>query len=217
VEGLPRAQEGKLSTTEPRTRKINRLNAIIPEGVGFDEEEQRNLEGTLTLHHTRVKTLFDTGATNSFIAIEIMYTLGLVSQPLEKPLCVVSPLGATFKLSRVCRDFPLNVGNCQLTADLIPLSMKEFDLILGFDWLTKHQAKLDCTSRTITITPPTGLPFLFNVTLLATPLLQLVWPSLRVSILSVNFQPSPLSKNMRTYSETLLVYHPKERSISVST
>ena len=46
-----------------------RLNAIIPREAGFNEVEQQNMEGTLTLFNSRVRDLFDTGASNSFIAV----------------------------------------------------------------------------------------------------------------------------------------------------
>ena len=55
-----------------------RLNAIIPRESGFNEEEQQNMEGTLTLFHSRVRALFDTGASNSFIVVRMMNDLGLV-------------------------------------------------------------------------------------------------------------------------------------------
>ena len=40
--------------------------------------------------------------------------------------------------------------------------MKEFDVILGFDWLTKYHAKLDCVSKTITFFVPGSVPFNFQ-------------------------------------------------------
>ena len=46
-----------------------RSKAIIPEEVSFNVEEQQNMEGTLTLFHSRVRALFDTSASNSFIAV----------------------------------------------------------------------------------------------------------------------------------------------------
>ena len=55
-----------------------RLNAIILREAGFNEVEQQNMEGTLTLFHSRVRDLFDTGALNSFIAVQMMNDLGLV-------------------------------------------------------------------------------------------------------------------------------------------
>ena len=120
------------------------MNAVIPEEVGFNAEEQQNLEGTLTLFHSRVRALFDTGASHSFIAVRVMHNLGLVPQALETALNAVSPLGITVKLGKVCKECPLTL---QI---LVVLSMSEFDIILGMDWLTKYGATLDCDSRTVT-------------------------------------------------------------------
>ena len=104
-----------------------RVNAIIPEEAGFNVEEQQNLEGTLTLFHSRVKVLFDTGASNSFIAYRVVQDLGLVPQTLEVALNAASPLGVSVKLSKVCKDCPLTLEGRNLPADLIVLSMREFD------------------------------------------------------------------------------------------
>ena len=79
------------------------------------------MEGTLTLFSNRVKTLFDTGASNSFIASRVVRDLGLVPQDLTVALNAVSPLGTSVKLSRVCRDCPINLENRDLLADLVIL------------------------------------------------------------------------------------------------
>ena len=106
-----------------------RLNAIISEGTGFNIEEQHNLEGTIALFHTQVKILFDTGASNSFIAVRIMCELGLVPQALKMALNAISPLGMTIKLGKVCRDCPLTLEGRNFFKDLVVLSMSEFDVI----------------------------------------------------------------------------------------
>ena len=77
--------------------------------------------------------LFDTGASNSFIAYRVVQDLGLVPQMLEVALNAVSPLEVTVKLSKVCKDCPLTLEGRNLPADLIVLSMREFDAILGID------------------------------------------------------------------------------------
>ena len=110
-----------------------RLNTIIPEEAGFDAGEQQNLEGTLTLFNSQAKVLFDTGASNLFIAIRIVQELGLKLQILEVALSVVSPLGVSVKLGKVCKDCTLNLEDQNLLADLIVLAIKEFDVILGID------------------------------------------------------------------------------------
>ena len=69
------------------------MSAIILEDASSDVEEQPNMEGTLTLFHSCVRALFDTGASNSFIVVRMMNDLGLVPQEL--------------KLGKVFKDCPL--------------------------------------------------------------------------------------------------------------
>ena len=64
-------------------------------------EGQQNLEGTLTLFHSRIKVLFDIGASNSFISMRMMNDLGLVPQELKTVLNALSPLGMILKLGKI--------------------------------------------------------------------------------------------------------------------
>ena len=105
------------------------------------------MEGTLMLFRSRTRALFDTGASNSFIAIQMMHDLGLVPQLLEMVLNAVSPLGVTVKLDKVCRGCPLTLEDRNFLVDLIVLAMLEFDVILEIDCLTKYGANLDCVSK----------------------------------------------------------------------
>ena len=124
-----------------------RMNAIVPERANFNAQEQQNLEGTLTLYNSHAKVLFDTGATNSFIAHRVVQDLGLVPQNLDVALNAVSPLGVTVKLGKVCKECALTLEDHELPVDLIVLAIREFDVILGIDWLTKFHANMDCVSK----------------------------------------------------------------------
>ena len=88
----------------------------------------------LTLFHSCVRALFDTSASNSFIAIRMMNDLGLVSQELETVMNVVSLLGVTVKLGKVCKDCPLTLENRNVPTDLIVLSMSKFDVDVACLW-----------------------------------------------------------------------------------
>ena len=77
--------------------------------------------------------LFDTAATNSFMAHRVVRALGLVPQNLNVTLNAVLPLGATVKLEKVCKECALILEDRELLADLIVLSMREFDVILGIN------------------------------------------------------------------------------------
>ena len=44
---------------------------------------------------------------------------------------------------------PIIIQAREFLADLITLPFREFDLILGMDWLTKHRAIVDCGQKTV--------------------------------------------------------------------
>ena len=47
------------------------------------------------------------------------------------------------------KNCPLMVQDREFSVDLIALPFHEFDLILGMDWLSKHQAIVDCDKKTV--------------------------------------------------------------------
>ena len=47
------------------------------------------------------------------------------------------------------KNCPLLVHDREFSVDLISLPYHEFHFILGMDWLSKHQAIVDCDKKTI--------------------------------------------------------------------
>ena len=87
--------------------------------------------------------------------------MGLVPQNLDVALSAILPLGATVKLGKVCKECVLILEDQELTTDLIVLSMKEFDVILGIDWLTRFHTIMNCVSKMITFFIPETQSFIF--------------------------------------------------------
>ena len=145
------------------------MNAIIPEvvgyeGTGYDKseyEEQQVIKSTITLYSSLVKALFDMGATHSFIAVKIIQKLGITPQKLDIALNAASPLGATVKLGHMCKDCPLHLEDQSLLANLIVLSIKEFNVIQGVDCLTKYHAKINYVRKRISFSVLGGQSFDF--------------------------------------------------------
>lgn len=54
-------------------------------------------------------------------------------------------------VNKLIRDCPL------VLADLLMLSFHEFDTILGFDWLTRHIAMVDCQARGVRLIAAGGI------------------------------------------------------------
>ena len=61
---------------------------------------------------------------------------------------VTSPMGHSVRVNQVYKNYPLMVHDREFSVDLIALPFHEFDLILGMDWLSKHQAIVDCNKKT---------------------------------------------------------------------
>ncbi|ERM98294.1 hypothetical protein AMTR_s00876p00009460, partial [Amborella trichopoda] len=72
------------------------------------------------------------------------------------------PSGEVMISSRGVRDAPIRIADKELSGDLIELEMRDYDLILGMDWLSRHGATIDCRKRTVTFTPESGEAFIFE-------------------------------------------------------
>ena len=54
------------------------------------------------------------------------------------------PVGDPLFSDIVVRDSRVLIGGQGFPADLVALDMRDFDVVLGMDWLSRHRAKLDC-------------------------------------------------------------------------
>ena len=73
---------------------------------------------------------------------------------MEKLACdmhVTRPLWHCVSVNSVYRNYPIVIQVREFLADLITLPFREFDLILGMDWLSKHQAIFDCGQKTLVL------------------------------------------------------------------
>ena len=59
-------------------------------------------------------------------------------------------------VNRVYRDCPIRIREYEFPGDLIELSFKEFDVILGMDWLSRHQVAVDCRMKRVTLRIPSS-------------------------------------------------------------
>ena len=64
--------------------------------------------------------------------------------------------GSIWRTSRVSHDNEIAVEDLVFLASLIALKSSDIDIILGMDWLSKHRAKIDCASKSVELTHPSG-------------------------------------------------------------
>ncbi|XP_068323193.1 uncharacterized protein [Pyrus communis] len=67
------------------------------------------------------------------------------------------PRGETCYVSWVYQGCPVLVEDIAMPANLVPLDIVDFDVILGMDWLHYNRAKLDCYEKIVTFHQP-GFP-----------------------------------------------------------
>ncbi|KAB2617261.1 S ribonuclease [Pyrus ussuriensis x Pyrus communis] len=86
---------------------------------------------------------------------------GRATQPRPTPLGYdlefVMPRGESCVVDCVYPGCPVIVEGVALSADLIPLDIVDFDVILGTDWLHFYRANIDCYGKVVTFHRP-GLP-----------------------------------------------------------
>ncbi|VFQ59537.1 unnamed protein product, partial [Cuscuta campestris] len=111
---------------------------------GRTEENPDVIQGMFSLFDTTMHVLIDPGSTLSYICVPMPNKADILKENLEHPILVSNPLGHSMRLHHVYQDCPLIVEGKQLLANLVELPYKEFDVILGMDWLTEHQAVIDC-------------------------------------------------------------------------
>ena len=69
---------------------------------------------------------------------------------------MTNPLEHSVIVNKVYRDCPIKIQDYEFLGDLIELSFKEFDVILGMDLLSRHQVVVDCRMKRVTLRTPSG-------------------------------------------------------------
>ena len=91
--------------------------------------------------------LIDSGSTHSFVCGKVLETLQLRPLKVRTGLVVSNPIGGTTRIDMVCQRCPLSIQGVPFEVDLYVLPSCDFDVILGLDWLSKHEAWIDCHDK----------------------------------------------------------------------
>ena len=119
-----------------------------------DTDAPNVIVGNFTIFDTVMHALIDPGSTHSYICTDIPNLGKLPRSETEYDILVTNPLGHSFIVNRVYRDCPIKIREYELLGDLIELSFREFDVILGMNWLSRHQTIVDCRMKRVTLRTP---------------------------------------------------------------
>ena len=118
--------------------------------------------GIISILEHDAYTLVDLGATHSFASKPFLDRFQIKTQRLEGRMRVSLPAGDPLLTYRVVRDNRVLIGGQEFPTDLIALDMRDFDVVLGMDWLSRHRSTLDCYKKEVKLHGPGKLEVKFR-------------------------------------------------------
>ncbi|XP_071704576.1 uncharacterized protein [Rutidosis leptorrhynchoides] len=123
-------------------------------------EEAKNssdvVSGTFIVNSKPVKVMFDSGANNSFIALTSVACVNKTLNSLEHPLKVDIADERFMIASGIYKDCDIEFGSESFKIDLIPITLGEFDIFIGMDWLDRNEADISCHEKYLKVKTPSG-------------------------------------------------------------
>ncbi|XP_070020660.1 uncharacterized protein [Nicotiana sylvestris] len=99
--------------------------------------------------HRDASVLFDTGSTYSYMSSYFAHYLYMPRKSLISSVHVSIPVGDTIVVDRVYGSCVVTAGGLETRVDLLLLSMVDFNVILGMDWLSPCHDVLYCHAKTV--------------------------------------------------------------------
>ena len=143
--------------TETRTQA--RVYAVTQQNVDAAPDV---VTGIISILDHDAYTLVDPGAMHSFAFKPFLDSFQIETQPLGGHMRVSLPSGHPLFSDRVVRDSRVLIGRQEFPADLVALDMRDFDVVLGMDWLSRHRATLDCYKKEVKFHRPGKLEVKFR-------------------------------------------------------
>ena len=151
------------SPSAPRqaTQTMSRQDARAPSRAyamkAMEEKDAPNvIVSNFYIFETIVHALIDPGSTHSYICTTIPSLGSLLKSKTEYDNLVTNPLGHSVIVNRVYKDCPIRIREYEFPGDLIELSFREFDVILGMHWLSRNQVVVDYRMKRVALRTPSG-------------------------------------------------------------
>ena len=143
--------------TEARTQ--NRVYAVTQQDADAAPDV---VTGIISILDHDAYTLVDLGAMHSFASKPFLDRFQIETQPLGGHMRVFLPAGDPLFSYRVVKDSRVLIGGQEFPTDLVALDMRDFDVVLGMDWLSRHRATLDCYKKEVKLHRPMKLEVKFR-------------------------------------------------------
>jgi hypothetical protein len=151
-QNLNRNANNNATTPARQNQAHTRVNHVAVEDA---QEAPDVIIGMILVNDNNAIILFDPGASHSFIAASFVQKYNLPLSMLKNWMIVSSP-GGDMHARHVRSKVSILIKGVEFLANLIVLESKGIDLILGMDWLSKHNGVINCAKKVVRLTPNSG-------------------------------------------------------------
>ncbi|KAJ0541532.1 putative nucleotidyltransferase, Hydrolase [Helianthus annuus] len=120
-------------------------------GRGDAMNDPNVVMGKFLLDDIYVTVLFDSGADTSYTSVKVSKLLKRAPTPLNTKHVVELANGKSLEATQVVRGCSIVLAGQVFSIDLIPIVLGSFDIVIGMDWLSQHQAEILCSKKIIRI------------------------------------------------------------------
>lgn len=103
--------------------------------------------GIMTFFGKPTQVLIHLGSTHSFISFTYAVNANVPWEFLGYSLLIVRPTAEDIIVDGIYHNYALRVRDKEMLICLIPLSIYDFDVILGMDKLVSHHASIECFKK----------------------------------------------------------------------
>ncbi|KAI3762798.1 hypothetical protein L1987_53239 [Smallanthus sonchifolius] len=102
------------------------------------------------------RVLFDSGANQSFIDHRFCKLLNKTLAKLDKKYVVETANGDLVQISEILNDGHITLSGHVIPTRLLPVTLVDFDIVLGMDCLASNQVRILCDKKAIELRSPKG-------------------------------------------------------------
>ncbi|KAK4403184.1 RNA-directed DNA polymerase [Sesamum angolense] len=107
------------------------------------------ITSSFSICDSNVDVLIDPGSTCSYMSHDFASRMHASIEPLRHDLYVSMYTGVVIPVNIVLRSCPVVVEGVTLYAGLVVINLREFEVILGMDWLSSNHILVDCQTKEV--------------------------------------------------------------------
>ncbi|XP_061356842.1 uncharacterized protein LOC133301240 [Gastrolobium bilobum] len=152
-ESRPFAADCPQNTNQARPNQPPTQGRVFTLDANEARKHPNLIQGNVILNGYPISVIFDSGATGSFIAEYTALRLGITPAPLPFDMHIHTPAGGYCTAAGICRGVILQFEGRTYTINLVVLPVFSIEMIIGMDWLSENNVKLDCQAGKVIVPP----------------------------------------------------------------